>query len=183
LLKGDLIMPNGKYAKRLKVLLARDKHFQSVLNRAIEETFAALMEIKIETKDGFIYNEGDFIEEVALAANVGVFTLEFSGNIILAFPKATFLGFCTKLGNDVSHDEIKPELIDTALEILNIALGIAKTRLNEDERFEMASTIPTALVGKDLSCFTQNSEPIFVVPYESEFGRFFSFSVFGLNDD
>lgn len=102
---------------------------------------------------------------------IGIVSDAFQGSVVISFPEDTFLGVISRMLGEEYH-KIDQEIIDGAGELTNMIFGQAKIVLNE-KGYGIKTAIPSVVSGKDHSLAALTKGPVIVVPFTTEFGKFF----------
>lgn len=102
---------------------------------------------------------------------IGIISENFDGSVVISFPEQTFLKVISNMLGE-TYTKIDKEIVDGAGELTNMIFGQAKIVLNE-KGYGIKTAIPSVVTGRDhsLSAFTKG--PVVVVPFNTEFGKFF----------
>ena len=104
--------------------------------------------------------------ELRVSGVIGVTSEYFNGSVSLIFTKCAFLDIMEgMLGEE--YEEIDDDLIDGCAELLNIAYGTVKKKLNE-QGYKIAMAIPTVVHGEKLKFKQAGSDPAVIVPFHRE---------------
>jgi chemotaxis protein CheX len=117
----------------------------------------------------FMKSEASYLGDVS--GVIGLVSESFSGNVVISFPKQTFLNIMSKMLGE-TYPDLTPELTDGAAELLNIIFGQAKIALNA-KGYGIKTALPSVVSGKDHAVHTKTGGTSVVVPFESDSGNFF----------
>lgn len=139
----------------------------------VEGTLNTLkIQCKTEAKytQPFLKSKAPPMAQVHIASLLGLVSERFKGSVALCFPEKTFLNLMGKMLDEefTNIEEVK----DGAGELLNIIFGHAKKVLNE-EGHDFQKSLPSVISGENIKVNYMTSEPVLVLPFESDAGIFY----------
>lgn len=102
---------------------------------------------------------------------IGIVSENFDGSVVISFPEQTFLKVISSMLGE-TYTKIDKDIVDGAGELTNMIFGQAKIVLNE-KGYGIKTAIPSVVTGKDHSLSAFSKGPVVVVPFSTEFGKFF----------
>ena len=101
---------------------------------------------------------------------IGIAGDKLTGNLMLSFDAPSICEIVSKMLME-DFAEVNDEVVDAVGELTNMVMGGAKRIFNEDGHvFDMAT--PIMLVGKDIDIKQLGKDPVILVPFDTEKGRF-----------
>jgi chemotaxis protein CheX len=101
---------------------------------------------------------------------IGLMGTNITGNMVLSFEDATIIDIVNKMLME-QFSAINQEISDAVGEITNMVAGGAKRELS-DFGYSISMATPMVIVGKDIQLTQLSSDPVFVVPFQTNSGRF-----------
>lgn len=118
----------------------------------------------------FIKREGNDDAKGVISGVIGLVGKEIRGSMSITFSESVILQIASQmLGEEFT--KINNDIADAVGEITNMVTGGARKALSEKFKFAMA--IPTVIMGTDHVVAHKSSNPIIVIPFETDFGKFF----------
>ncbi len=151
-------------------MLKLNQEFMDAFIESVRKTLEIQCSTEASPLKWFIRNT-KIESPVALTGIVGIASAKFDGNVNLSFPEGPFLGIINKM-LDEKFEHITPDLASGAAELLNIIYGNAKHVLNT-MGYQMNLAIPTVVLGNDIHVEPISKDPILVIPFQTEFGKFY----------
>lgn len=147
-----------------------DVKFLNPYMKAVELTLKEMASLKeISAGKPFLLSDEQSLK-VDISSNLAVISKYFSGNIVIGFPKETFLKVASEVLGE-AQSEINKNNCDLVGELTNIIFGKAKTVWNE-AGFSVQKAIPSVIEGNNHQIRSSKVIPSIVVPYQSNLGNF-----------
>lgn len=142
-----------------------------VINPFLTATMSTL-DVQCKTKITALkpYMKKEQMPDIAIAGVISLISKGFAGSIVLCFPETTFLKIYERMLGD-KVETITSDTQDAAGELLNIIYGTAKTELNQ-KGYSFDRALPTVLTGEKLHIRQTGSQPVMIVPFQSDLGPF-----------
>lgn len=178
-LKKEGIDTTFKIAKDIKAALVEtgiapkrklDTEFINPFLNATIHVLKVQAQVNAEAGQIFIKKAGE-TSNSDISGIIGIVSDNFDGSVVISFPEQTFLKVISNMLGE-TYTKIDKDIVDGAGELTNMIFGQAKIVLNE-KGYGIKTAIPSVVTGKDhsLSAFTKG--PVVVVPFTTEFGKFF----------
>ena len=171
---SDLQEAKRKAAPANRMKVALNVEFLNPFLAATKQTLEVQAKTPITAKKPFVKDHNLANQpppDIAIAGVISLMSDNFSGNITLCFPAATFLAIYQNMFGEV-HTTISKETEDAAGELLNIIYGMAKSVLNSKPGFNLRRALPTVLSGDKLKIRQSGSVPTIILPFETAAGPF-----------
>lgn len=138
---------------------------------AVSQTMAIQAGVKAKPEKPFMRKlSTDY--SVDIAGIIGITGNFVNGSFTMGFEKDVYLKILGKMLNE-NYTDFEPGLEDAVSEIVNIVFGGAKVSLNA-EGHNLRMAIPSVVFGRQIYSSIRNPQkPGIVVPFSTEFGRFF----------
>lgn len=134
------------------------------------ELFGGISDLQPMPIEAF-YKNTRYIDKLAVAGAIGIMSTVFAGNILIAFPEDVYLKVVGgALGE--TYTTMTPDLLDACGELINIIYGQAKTILVDEMDIDFMKSRPYLIDDKE-RIRGYHSSSSFIVPFESNVGRFF----------
>lgn len=142
-----------------------------LVNPFIESTVNVLKTMaQTEPTPGKAYIKKDALTWGVVTGVIGMAGNNVSGNMVISFDKPCILDIVSKMLME-QFSELSPDVVDAVGEITNMISGGTKAALSiKGLAFEMAS--PMMLTGQNVELKQLSKNPILVVPFETNAGKF-----------
>ncbi|UOF00187.1 chemotaxis protein CheX [Bdellovibrio reynosensis] len=133
------------------------------------ETLKLQASINCRSMPIYLKGKGPTID-TEIAAVLSIVSGKFDGTFALRFPKQLFLSIVEQMLGE-KYEDICDDNADAAGELLNIIFGVAKEQLNQ-KNYQIQQALPTVIYGERIKVKSQSSEPVLIIPIETDFGVF-----------
>lgn len=153
------------------------KELVPVLTEAMDISFKKQFEVDIAFK-GLVKWSAEKgpgkLRRFQLASVAMMNSPEMDFSLGLIFPKDCFLRYVSQIFGE-EYKDIHEDIRDLCGEWLNLILGRAKGKLNDNLGCHFFNTIPMVVIGENLLLQTMGEHPLYLFVFDSDLGEFFLF--------